>query len=218
MKNELLKRILTSFFLLPILFYAILFSGTYLATLLILFYFLSAYEVIKNTNNILFIFFSNILLLLSFYSVYYLRGSSEYSLIILFWILTSTFLSDIGGYLFGKIFGGKKLTKLSPNKTYSGSLGSFILSCSSLLFLNVAQIILFNKLIINFLELSFLIFTILISATCQLGDLFVSFWKRKIRIKNTSNLLPGHGGILDRIDGLIFVLIFCLFLKLFALI
>tara|TARA_B110000259_G_C13954323_1_gene378087 strand:- start:589 stop:1128 length:540 start_codon:yes stop_codon:yes gene_type:complete len=179
---------------------------------------LSAYEVIKNTNNILFIFFSNILLLLSFYSVYYLRGSSEYSLIILFWILTSTFLSDIGGYLFGKIFGGKKLTKLSPNKTYSGSLGSFILSCSSLLFLNVVQIILFNKLIINFLELSFLIFTILISATCQLGDLFVSFWKRKIRIKNTSNLLPGHGGILDRIDGLIFVLIFCLFLKLFALI
>ena len=76
----------------------------------------------------------------------------------------------------------------------------------------------FNKILINFYELKFLIFTILISIVCQLGDIFVSFLKRKIKIKNISNLLPGHGGILDRIDGLIFVLIFCLILKLFALI
>jgi len=218
MKNELLKRILTTIFLLPILFYSMVYSGSYLVVILILFYFLSMYEIIKNTKNILFIFFASILLILSFYSFYFLRGDTQYSLIILFWILTSTFLSDIGGYIFGKIFKGKKLTKISPNKTYSGAIGSIILSCSSLLLINSLQVFFLNKLLINFLELNFLFFTILISFVCQLGDLFVSFLKRKINIKNISNILPGHGGILDRIDGLIFVLIFCFLLKLFTLI
>ena len=218
MKNELLKRILTTIFLLPILFYSMVYSGSYLVVLLILFYFLSMYEIIKNTKNILFIFFASILLILSFYSFYFLRGDTQYSLIILFWILTSTFLSDIGGYIFGKIFKGKKLTKISPNKTYSGAIGSIILSCSSLLLINSLQVFFLNKLLINFLELNFLFFTILISFVCQLGDLFASFLKRKINIKNISNILPGHGGILDRIDGLIFVLIFCFLLKLFTLI
>tara|TARA_B110000967_G_C18690904_1_gene462942 strand:- start:226 stop:882 length:657 start_codon:yes stop_codon:yes gene_type:complete len=218
MKNELLKRILTTIFLLPILFYSMVYSGSYLVVLLILFYFLSMYEIIKNTKNILFIFFASILLILSFYSFYFLRGDTQYSLIILFWILTSTFLSDIGGYIFGKIFKGKKLTKISPNKTYSGAIGSIILSCSSLLLINSLQVFFLNKLLINFLELNFLFFTILISFVCQLGDLFASFLKRKINIKNISNILPGHGGVLDRIDGLIFVLIFCFLLKLFTLI
>ena len=218
MKNELLKRILTTIFLLPILFYSMVYSGSYLVVILILFYFLSMYEIIKNTKNILFIFFASILLILSFYSFYFLRGDTQYSLIILFWILTSTFLSDIGGYIFGKIFKGKKLTKISPNKTYSGAIGSIILSCSSLLLINSLQVFFLNKLLINFLELNFLFFTILISFVCQLGDLFASFLKRKINIKNISNILPGHGGVLDRIDGLIFVLIFCFLLKLFTLI
>ena len=218
MKNELLKRILTTIFLLPILFYSMVYSGSYLVVILILFYFLSMYEIIKNTKNILFIFFASILLILSFYSFYFLRGDTQYSLIILFWILASTFLSDIGGYIFGKIFKGKKLTKISPNKTYSGAIGSIILSCSSLLLINSLQVFFLNKLLINFLELNFLFFTILISFVCQLGDLFASFLKRKINIKNISNILPGHGGILDRIDGLIFVLIFCFLLKLFTLI
>jgi phosphatidate cytidylyltransferase len=218
MKNELLKRIFTSIILLPILFYTIINSGIYLIILLILIYFLSAYEIIKNTRNILFIFFANILLILAFYSFYFLRGSTNYSLIIILWILISTFLSDIGGYTFGKIFKGKKLTKISPNKTYSGASGSIILSCISLPLLNFLQIFFFNKLLVNFLELNFLLFTIFISFICQLGDLFVSYWKRKIKIKNLSNILPGHGGILDRIDGLIFVLIFSFLLKLVGLI
>ena len=218
MKKELFNRILTSIILLPILFYATIYSGIYLIILLILFNFLSIYEIIKNTRNILFIFFASILLIFSFYSFYLLRGDTEYSLIILFWILTSTFLSDIGGYIFGKIFNGKKLTKISPNKTYSGAFGSLILSCLSLPLINSLQIAFFNKELINFLELNFLLLTILVSIVCQLGDLFVSFLKRKINIKNISNILPGHGGILDRIDGLIFVLIFCFLLKIFTLI
>jgi len=218
MKNEILKRILTSTVLLPILFLATIFSGTYLILLLILVYFLCVYEIIKNTKNIIFIIFSNILLILSFFSFYYLRGNTEYSLTILLWILISTFLSNTGGYIFGKIFKGRKLTKISPNKTYSGLIGSIILSCSSLPLLNMLQFYFLSELLVNFLGFDFLIFTIFISCFCQLGDIFVSFWKRKIKIKNISNILPGHGGVLDRIDGLIFVLIFCLTLKLIALI
>jgi len=218
MRNELLNRVSTSVILLPILFYATVYSGIYLIILLTIFYILSIYEIIKNTKNILFIFFSSTLLLLSFYAFYNLRSNTEYSLIILFWILISTFLSDIGGYTFGKIFKGKKFTKFSPNKTYSGAIGSLALSCSSLFLLNSLQFFFLNKLTVNFFELNFLIITILISLVCQVGDLFVSFWKRKIKIKNISNILPGHGGILDRIDGLIFVLIFCLILKSFRLI
>jgi phosphatidate cytidylyltransferase len=218
MKSELISRILTSIILLPILFYATIYSGIYLKVLLILFYFLSVYEIIKNTKNILFISIASILLFFSFYAFYFLRGDTKYSLIIIFWILISTFFSDIGGYIFGKIIKGKKLIKISPNKTYSGAIGSVILSCLSLPLLNLVQTFFFNKLLVNFLEFNFLFLTIFISITCQLGDLSVSFLKRKINIKNISNILPGHGGVLDRIDGLIFVLIFCFLLKLFALI
>jgi phosphatidate cytidylyltransferase len=137
MKKELLNRILTSVVLLPIVFYATIYSGVYLILLLFLFYFLSLYEIIKNTKNVLFIVFGNFLLILSFYSFYFLRGDTEYTLIILFWVLISTFLSDIGGYLFGKTFKGKKLTTISPNKTYSGAFGSIVLSCLSLPLINL---------------------------------------------------------------------------------
>ena len=218
MKNELLNRIVTATILLPILLYATVYSGIYLTILLTVFYFLSVFEIILNTKNILFIIFSSILLIFSFYSFYFLRGNTQYSLIIFLWILTSTFLSDIGGYIFGKIFKGQKLTKISPNKTYSGAIGSVVLSSMSLPLLNLLQVYFFNNLLIVFLEFKFLVLTIFISFVCQAGDLLVSFLKRKISIKNISNILPGHGGILDRIDGLIFVLIFCALLRLFELI
>ena len=208
MWNETLKRIFTSVILLPILFYATVYSGVYLISLLILVYTLCAYEIIKNSRNILFNLCANTLLISAFYSFFDLRGNTDYSLTILFWILLSTFLSDIGGYTFGKIFKGKKLTKISPNKTYSGSIGSIILSCLSLPLLNLLQFYFSSELLINFLKFDFLILTISISFVCQSGDLYVSFWKRKIKIKNISKVLPGHGGVLDRIDGLIFVLIF----------
>ena len=107
-----------------------------------------------------------------------------------------TIFSDIGGLVFGKIFKGRKLTKISPKKTVSGSIGSFIFSLSLVpLF--------YNKLIENsFLLLIFI--TITISLIAQLGDLFISYLKRKAKVKDTSDLLPGHGGLLDRVDGLIF--------------
>jgi len=213
MDKELIHRILTSIVILPILFISIFKSGVFLLTLLTFIYLLSFYEIIKNTNNLLFILFSNVLLISAFFSFYNLRGNTDYSLVILLWILSTTFLSDIGGYVFGKIFKGKKLSRISPNKTYSGSIGSIFLSIFSLPIINLFQENFFSKLFVDLYEIKYFFLTIFISVICQFGDLYVSYWKRKIKIKNISNFLPGHGGILDRIDGLIFVLIITFFLK-----
>ena len=208
MNRELKYRIATSLVLLPILIFCLHSSGFYLMIFLGFVYIFSFYEIFKNTKNLLFNLISNIVLIFAFYSFHQLRGESNYSLINIYWILSTTFLSDIGGYTFGKIFKGKKITKISPNKTYSGLIGSFLFSIFSIPFLNLFQILLYDQYVINFYQLKYLILVILISIVCQLGDLFVSFCKRTINIKNISNILPGHGGVLDRIDGLIFVLIF----------
>jgi phosphatidate cytidylyltransferase len=105
-------------------------------------------------------------------------------------------LSDIGGFVFGKIFKGKKLTKISPNKTISGSIGSFVFSLFLIPF--------FYEMIMKNHFLTLILITIVISLISQLGDLFISYLKRKAKVKNTSDILPGHGGFLDRIDGIIF--------------
>tara|TARA_B110000967_G_C18489732_1_gene366188 strand:- start:138 stop:488 length:351 start_codon:yes stop_codon:yes gene_type:complete len=105
-------------------------------------------------------------------------------------------MSDVGGLLIGKIFKGKKLSKISPNKTISGSLGSFIFSLLLVPF--------FFKYFNDYNILIIILITVIISLTSQLGDLLISLLKRKAKVKDTSDLLPGHGGILDRIDGIIF--------------
>ena len=117
-------------------------------------------------------------------------------------IISICFFTDIGGYMFGKIIGGKKLSKISPNKTISGTVGSFIFSIFPFII-----ILNFNYLDLEF-NLTYIIFCLLISMLSQLGDLFVSFIKRKAEIKDTGNLLPGHGGVLDRVDGIIFAVPF----------
>jgi len=141
-------------------------------------------------------------------SLFYLSGlvylifaiESEYSnlkIYLLYSVLVSI-LSDIGGLVCGKIFKGKKLTKISPNKTISGSIGSFIFSTLAIPFFYKVQI---DQTLVNLFFI-----TIIISITSQLGDLFISFLKRKAKVKDTSDLLPGHGGVLDRIDGIIFAI------------
>jgi phosphatidate cytidylyltransferase len=125
-------------------------------------------------------------------------------------LISICFFTDIGGYAFGKIIGGKKLSKISPNKTISGVIGSFIFS--------IIPLIIFLKLDYLNLEpdLNYVFFNLTVSLVSQLGDLLVSFFKRKANIKDTGKILPGHGGILDRVDGIIFAIPFSYFLlKLF---
>jgi phosphatidate cytidylyltransferase len=131
-------------------------------------------------------------LIFSFYTFYELSAE----LIGIFYVIIICTSTDIGGYVFGKIFKGPKLTKISPKKTYSGMIGGYLLSLISL------------SVIINFIDYENSIFlfllTILISTASQLGDIIVSYFKRLSKIKNTGKLIPGHGGLLDRIDGMIF--------------
>mgnify|MGYP005992924771 CR=1 FL=1 len=154
--------------------------------------------IILNTITFSYIFFV-------FCNLSYEIHRSE-SPIFFLYVISICFFTDIGGYVFGKVIGGKKLSKISPNKTVAGSVGSFILSI-------VPLIIVLN---FNFLELEFnlinIIFCFLISLISQIGDLFISLIKRKAKIKDTGNLLPGHGGILDRMDGIIFAVPFSYFL------
>ena len=111
----------------------------------------------------------------------------------LLFLLCICISTDLGGYTFGKLFKGIKLTKISPNKTYSGLIGSFLLSICVAIFI-------FNNL--DF-QINILLLAFLISLFSQIGDLFISFLKRKANIKDTGTFLPGHGGLLDRLDGII---------------
>ena len=136
--------------------------------------------------------------LLLIYLVLFIKSQKPYFEIFIIFSILISIMSDVGGLVVGKTFKGKKLTKISPNKTVSGSIGSFIFSLS--------LIPIFLEYLTNYDLLTLSIITLIISLTSQLGDLLISFLKRKAKVKNTSDLLPGHGGILDRIDGIIFAL------------
>ena len=208
MSSELKKRILTSILLLSLLSGMYLYSFVMIGSLLIMaiivwieFYAMVSKIIKKNKFRdrlIRFMLKSGSLLYLSLfvYFVFIIESHLNDLKIYLLYSVLIAILSDIGGLIFGKTFKGKKLTKISPNKTISGSIGSFILSIFLIpIFYN-------NLIIYDFLTL--LILTIIISLTSQLGDLFISFLKRKAKVKDTSDLLPGHGGLLDRVDGIIF--------------
>ena len=144
-----------------------------------------------------------IFLILSFLSAFLLRNIFLYDFILVILICIST---DVGGFVFGKLFKGPKLTKISPNKTYSGMIGSFFLSIiSALLYTNYYDLVYWTDNVL-------LIFVILISSISQIGDLTVSYFKRKSKIKNTGKIIPGHGGLLDRIDGMLFAIPFAFIL------
>ena len=203
MTNELYKRILTSIILIPLLFF-IIFKGSYffLLTLLLVF-FISIIELFKLNKKLKLVnYFGLFFLIFSFYTAYLLRGSTNESALNFLFVIIICISTDIGGYIFGKIFKGPKVSSISPNKTYSGIFGSYILSIiSSLFFIKY-----FINIKINIIDIIFLIISI--STISQLGDLLISFLKRVNKVKDTSNILPGHGGLLDRIDGMIFAVPF----------
>tara|TARA_A100000164_G_scaffold352361_1_gene357930 strand:- start:72 stop:713 length:642 start_codon:yes stop_codon:yes gene_type:complete len=202
MGTELQKRTLSSIIIIPLFLFFII-KGSILFILLITILFLIAcLEWSKMTKRNELKIFGIFFLFLSFYSVYLLRDRSLLEFLMIIIICIST---DIGGYIFGKIFKGPKLIKISPNKTYSGVAGGFLISFVFAYLFNVKYDIYFleNQ---NFLWDPFFIITVfLISTVSQIGDLIISYFKRASNIKNTGNLFPGHGGLLDRIDGMIFV-------------
>ena len=213
MKNEIYKRLLSSILLIPVALFFIIKGSFFLIFFLIICFFISAYEWHLMTKKIKFLLGGYIVLIFSFYSVFELRNnlSGEYFYILLVTIICVA--TDIGGYLFGNFFKGPKLTKISPNKTYSGVIGSLIMPVfSGLLYIQYMKLplgvivpIKLGTLSSNF-DLAFLIMILSVSIISQLGDLTISYFKRLSKIKDTGKILPGHGGLLDRVDGLIFVI------------
>tara|TARA_A100001037_G_scaffold263648_1_gene254002 strand:+ start:199 stop:831 length:633 start_codon:yes stop_codon:yes gene_type:complete len=199
--NVLIKRILSSIILFLIAIFFIIKGSFYFIFFLSILFLLSYLEWSNLNKKKYFLKFLGIVFLLfSFYLTYLIR--EQYGLYFFLFILTICISTDVGGYIFGKILKGPKLTKISPNKTYTGVIGSFLLSLlSGLFFIKYTQINYIN-------EISIKIFfaMILISLISQIGDLIISYFKRKAGLKDTGKILPGHGGLLDRIDGLIFVM------------
>ena len=202
MIKEFEKRLLSSLILIPIAIFFIIQGSVFFIFFLSILFLATSYEWFKMSkkNNILKLL-GIIFLLFSFYSAFELRENYDFENF-LFIIIVCIF-TDIGGYIFGKIFKGPKLTKISPKKTYSGVIGSFLLSL-------MAGSIFINYLLedpTNFNTDAFhvLILILFISLISQLGDLLISYFKRKAKLKDTGKILPGHGGLLDRIDGMIFV-------------
>ena len=210
MKN-LQKRILTSLIILPLSIFFILKGGYFLLFFLLAIFFLANYELFSFFNKKATILLLDLILILSLYFIYYLADNASL-LYLLLWVIILVICSDVGGYTFGKIFKWKKLTKISPKKTLSGVLGSLVFSLFSVFIANAilpkatATFIPIASLI-NFLEPKFFFLAIILSLVAQTGDLTISYFKRIEKIKDTGKILPGHGGILDRIDGLMFVVI-----------
>src|SRR5210317_451532 len=225
MSHNFLKRIITSIILLFLLIF-INFSNQYVFILSILILgmiicfeannlfskiLIKKHSIINPTAKLFNIKFI-ILNIVTFCYVFFIFCNLSYEIhqtkgpAFFLYLISVCFFTDIGGYFFGKIIGGKKLSKISPNKTISGTVGSFLLSM-------VPLIIVLNINFLDFqLNLTNIAFCLLISLISQLGDLFISFIKRKANIKDTGSVLPGHGGILDRLDGIIFAVPFSYFL------
>ncbi len=206
MKQETIKRILSSIIIIPIALFFIIKGSVYFIFFLIIFFLITSYEWLKMTKDKMYSFLGVIFLLLTFYATYLLRGATLIELKIFLFVLLVCVTTDIGGFIFGKIFKGPKLTKISPNKTYSGMIGGYFLSiiCSNL-YVNEYAVFIST-------DIELLITVFLISSVSQLGDLLISYFKRLSKIKNTGKILPGHGGLLDRVDGIIFAVPFAYFL------
>ena len=211
--KELQKRILSSILLIPITIFFIFQGSVFFAIFLCIFFLASSYEWIKMNKKNSYKFFGILYLLFTSYLTYLLNDNFFFQFIL---VLIICIFTDIGGYIFGRTFKGPKLTKISPKKTYAGLIGSYISSIVAALIyikyinLGVASYLEINVLLsgidVENIKLFFLIIIIFVSSISQIGDLIISYFKRLAKVKDTGNLLPGHGGLLDRVDGIIFAM------------
>ncbi len=199
--NNLKKRILTSFFLLLLILIIFKYDFVLIYSLIILGV-LSIIEfngitniIFKNKIIKMFINYFFIIYIFLFCYLFFFFSNFIGLKILLYILLIGCVSSDIGGYISGKLFKGPRLTKISPKKTYTGALGSIILSTFSI------SVLFF--FLINNLNFKIILIGVMTSISCQFGDLFFSYLKRKAKIKDTGNFLPGHGGVLDRVDGIL---------------
>ena len=207
--NNFVLRFLSALILAPTFLYIIYINNYSLIIFLSIIYILSVYELKFLLKNYKIYYLVLILFIaLALICLIKLRGDSDKDFFYLLWIITIVWMSDIGGYIVGKGIKGPKLSKFSPNKTISGFFGSIIFSQLSILIINKY----YDLMTLSLLVFMFQFFLCLISI---FGDLFFSFIKRKNFIKDYSIIVPGHGGVLDRIDGLLFVLFFSYMLKFF---
>ena len=205
--NNLQKRILTSIIILPISIFFVLKGGNYIVSFLYAILILGNFEAFSAFKRKLSIIIIDVILVMALLALLHLRNDTASSFFLLLWIIILTIFSDIGGYIFGKTFKGKKISKISPNKTISGIIGSFIFAVLSVFFISFI-ISLMSGLENNFfIKPKYFILALLFSFAAQLGDIFISYFKRLEKLKDTGKILPGHGGIFDRIDGLMFVVI-----------
>ncbi len=202
MIKEFEKRLLSSVILIPITIFFIVQGSLFFTFFLGILFLVTSYEWYRmSKKNDLLKYLGITFLLFSFYATFEIREENSFKYFL--FIVTICIFTDLGGYIFGKIFKGPKLTKISPNKTYSGVLGSFVLSIiSGLIFFNYFG----KREIFDSDHLSIFLIILLISLISQIGDLIISYFKRKAKLKDTGKILPGHGGLLDRIDGLVFVM------------
>ena len=206
--NELINRILSSIILISLSIFFIIKGDLFFICFILVLLFISIYEWYLMTKNTMYKLLGIIFLIISFYSSYLLRMEMDLDYIYFTLVLSICILTDIGGYIFGKIIQGPKLTKISPKKTYAGAIGGYFCSIAiiSLVFTyvdKISEVLNINLLLKNF-QFNIFIFIFLISTVSQFGDIFVSYFKRQSNIKNTGKIIPGHGGLLDRIDGMIF--------------
>ena len=205
MKDELLKRILSSIILIPLAFFFIMKGSFFFNFFILICFLITSYEwhILSKKKNYYLIGY--IFLIISFYSVYALRNYFDGESFAFLFVMLICIGTDMGGYIFGKIFKGPKLLKkISPNKTFSGMIGGYILAIVIIsIYFNYNYILYPGYVEPNF-NYQIFIEILLLSTVSQIGDIIISYFKRLSKVKDTGKIIPGHGGMLDRIDGMIF--------------
>ena len=200
MSTELIRRTISSIILIFLSIFVVAQGGIIFNLFILIVFFISIYEWNKISYKKIYLYLGIFFLIFAFYSIYKIRNDFNDEYVYILFVLLICISTDIGGYVFGRVLKGPKLTRISPNKTYSGVIGSYLFSFISVYIFSDYFLMKYTN--ISIFEI--MIFTLFISTISQIGDIFISLFKRLSNLKDTGAIIPGHGGILDRIDGMIF--------------